>query len=182
MYGNRLPCFAILPGQRGNFANGMSLQRDDQMPVYSTDPGVIFNTDVRHGGLGTDAINCAYAADGGSRGFDNGCGDYARFCPHDRGIKDGWCDGAPHAPADLTNMLTETVQRRGYNEIVISSAKLEAKLPHAIAAFFYLKNSDAEERARAVSARADFLAAYTPKPLLRMRGVTPDAVPLLVFE
>ena len=80
--------------------------------------------------------------------------------------------------AELPAMLEDFVKRRperGYNEVIVSAARWEQRLPHALSAFFYPKtvacaaDDGCERRTRAAHAR--FLSEF---PSSRM--------PLLTFD
>ena len=110
-------------------------------------------------------IRCSYAGDGGSRSGD-GCGD--NFCPSDRGAVDGWCDGAPHRPRDLENMLRWWGQHgTSYNEVIVDAAYMDARLPQSIEAFL----SDAG--GQTASVHRQFLDYY---------GVNAEDYPLVRFD
>ena len=48
---------------------------------------------------------------------------------------DAWCDGKPHRPEELGNIL---VPRGGYNEVIIDTRSILSHLPDVILAFYYL--------------------------------------------
>ena len=82
------------------------------------------------------SITCAYAADGGSRAKDDGCG--GDFCSAERGEHDGWCDGRQVEPweVDVTTQLSEqtgeinTLTYRGlYNNSVPNPSSLQQGAP-----------------------------------------------------
>ena len=153
-FGNRLSGSIVFPEQR---------QKGGNIPLFSSEPGVVFSPSI--------GVTCAYSNDGGSRGRDDGCG--RTFCPSYRGATDPWCDGLPHAPADVVNALRGSISRGGYNEIIIDSHHLDSTLPGGIEAIFYVKGS---RSAKAVDAHANFLAAYAK------RGVTKDTFPLVQLD
>ena len=63
----------------------------------------------------------------------DGCGD--SFCPSERGAVDGWCDGAPHRPSDLKNMLRWWHEHGStYNEIIVDVAYMDVHLPESVEA------------------------------------------------
>ena len=112
-------------------------------------------------------LNCVYGGDGGTRKLpEDGCG--TEFC--DRSATDAWCNGLPHRPSHVGDMLTH-LTGSGYNEVIISTKSIDDLLPEAVEGIFYLKRSIASER-RARTAHADFLRRYrlsaATHPLLRL--------------
>ena len=96
-FGDRLSASMIFKGHAALFGGG---------------GGVIFRPEYTK-------ILCSYGGDGGSRhgGTNHGCGAPEFMCKSERGLTDGWCDGAPHKPEDLANMLSWWLaSNRGYNE------------------------------------------------------------------
>ena len=159
MFGNRLSGSVIFPEQRRDGPNGRT-----SIPMFAESAGVIFNPH-------STVITCAYSNDGGSRGRDDGCG--TDWCPTVRGVADPWCDGRPHAPKDLKNALRGSIQRGGYNEIIVPAALLQQRLPTAISGFFYLKGQPTD---RIAKAHHDFVELYKAK------GVTAEKVPLVELD
>ena len=157
IFGNRLSASVIFPEQRRGSI-------DASIPLFAVSSGVIFNPTA----IG---ITCAYSNDGGSRGRSDGCG--TDWCPATRGATDGWCDGRPHAPANLKNALKGSLSRGGYNEVIIDSQHLQSKLPQAIAAFFFVRG---QPKDTIVKAHRAFIAKYSTK------GVTEATVPLVELD
>ena len=99
-------------------------------PIFGGGGGVIFRPEFNR-------LLCAYGGDGGTKaGGSNGCGH--AFCDPAVGAHDGWCNGAPHRPQDLKNMLQWWVKHgSSYNEVIVDVAYYEERLPHSVAAILY---------------------------------------------
>jgi len=138
-----------------------------QIPLFGSAGGIIFSPPATK-------IICAYTADGGSRGKRDGCGD--DFCDSARSAHDPWCDGRPHLPRDLSNVLRGYVEqkRTSYNEIIVDTAALADYLPDSIEAIFYVASGGRQEEEDARQVHRQFHAAF---PAL---GV--DSVPLVRLD
>ena len=98
----------------------------DKAVLFGGGGGIIFRP-------GFNKIRCSYGGDGGTRNGD-GCAD-GSFCPSSRSALDGWCDGAPHRPRDLQNMLRWWGQHATtYNEVIVDASYMDAHLPQSIEA------------------------------------------------
>ena len=99
-------------------------------PYFGGGGGIIFRPAFNR-------LLCAYGGDGGTKsgvgkdGVDgHGCG--GGFCTRP---DDGWCDGAPHRPRDLQNMLRWWGQHATtYNEVIVDASYMDAHLPQSIEA------------------------------------------------
>ena len=99
-------------------------------------------------------ILCARAADGGTRDGcqrehgcqNNGCGPSRdavfwrdSWCNVELiEAVDGWCSGKPYLPEDLGAMLRGwSTYGTVYNEVVVDTAWVDARLPHSVEAFLW---------------------------------------------
>jgi len=108
-------------------------------------------------------VLCIYGSDGGTRhgGEFDGCGN--TFCDSDA---DGWCDGKPHRPDKLGQVLEWfATAHRDFNEVVVDAAFHSQNLPWSVEAI--LDDEDAHRK---------FLEAYQDE------GVTSSSHPLLHFD
>ena len=134
----------------GRFSASIINQQIGAHLFSKTEPGTIYSPSS---GL---FLRCAYASDGGTRASTDGCKN-SDFCSNPM---DAWCDGKPHRPEELGNIL---VPRGGYNEVIIDTQSVEEHLPKAVAAFFYMKGGGlvASSRKKRVEAiREQFLGEY----------------------
>jgi hypothetical protein len=124
-----------------------------KISLFSKDSGVVYNPQATK-------LNCIYAGDGGTRKLpDDGCGDRSWFCDPERSARDSWCDGRPIAPENMADALRG--QTAGsYNEAVINTAHIDAHLPQAVDAFFFVSDARPSLRKRAEEAHAKFHAKY----------------------
>lgn len=84
-------------------------------PLFGGGGGIVFRPEFNR-------INCAYGGDGGTKtGGENGCGPGCKcpFCDHEtKGKYNSWCDGAPHSPEHLDDMLRGwVIGGANYNEV-----------------------------------------------------------------
>lgn len=125
----------------------------DKIALYAKESGVVYNPQAT-------LLNCVYGGDGGTRRYPNdGCGPEKLFCDPGRSARDGWCDGKPHTPDRLADILRYQLAA-AYNEVVINTAYISSHLPDAVDAFFYVAGAPETLRRHAVEAHAHFLAAY----------------------
>lgn len=161
-FGNRFSASIIWRGmltQGGGAATSI--------PLFGSAGGVIYRP-------AATTIICAYTADGGSRGKPDGCGD--NFCDSARSARDAWCDGKPHHPGDLPNVIRGYVQQRrtSYNEIIVDSAALADRLPDSIEAFFYVAGGNSQEEHAARRVYKQFHATFP--------ALGDEAVPLVKLD
>ena len=150
-----------------------------QLPHVYTNPdaglpdvGLVLHDNLR--------IECAMVVDGGTLMRVHGGCDRCT-CGEPDCSTSTWCVYRPHQlGAFLSAHLTETCIsgrpcREIHNEVVVLKSDYEARLPHAIRAFFCVRSQECAE-ARAM--RDHFVSAYLPKhrriadelPVLRYLG------------
>ena len=132
-----------------------------------------------------------------------GCVHSAGFCDRLQPVLDGWCQCSlgwcrgeplrpqPWAPSDLDAMLTQydahgltpsagnnnnPASAGGWNELIIGTDQLATSLPHAIEAFFYVKDVAWDVRTSTRRVVEEFAMAFNyggrpelPPPLLTLR-------------
>jgi len=122
IYGNRFSASIV---------NAEMFAAQKKIRIFSNGAGVIYSPSVR--------LNCIYGGDGGTRSKpEDGCGK--QFCDPHRSQNDGWCDGLPHHSAQLANVLGH-MQPGNYDEAIVDTASIDAHLPGAVEAIFYVKGS-----------------------------------------
>ena len=133
---------------------------EPRISIFTNTAGVVYSP-------AHTQINCVYAGDGGSRAKDDGCGQ--EWCSS---RQDAWCDGRPHRAWQLVDVLRG--QSAGsYNEVIIDAAYLDAHLPQAVEAFFYLVQDGGSSFGEAMLARRAFVEKY---------NLNPADFPLLSFD
>ena len=102
-------------------------------PIFGGGGGIIFRPAFNR-------LLCAYGGDAGTKsGDDNGCG--GPFCSPLVGANDGWCDGAPHRPEHLDQMMRWWVRHgTNYNEVIVDMAWFDAHLPESVEAIMMDRN------------------------------------------
>jgi len=155
LFGNRLSASIVF----ADIATGIG-----HVPLFSEEAGVVYSPMFA-------SIACIYGGDGGSRSKPDGCG--SDWCSDARSrTGDYWCDGRPHTPGQLADVLKDRRHQGTYNEVILDSAMIDANLPQVVEAFFYLLGANAGAAARARMAHQAFMAAYPnhpkPPPLLQI--------------
>lgn len=102
---------------RGSFGDrfSASIIMAAKAPMFGGGGGIVFRPEFNR-------LVCAYGGDAGTKsgGAPGPCGPGCScpFCDPQKSLYDGWCDGAPHRPRDLGNMLRWWLDYgTNYNEV-----------------------------------------------------------------
>lgn len=121
-FGNRFAA-SIISRQKHPICEGVN---------WCTNGGLVFRPEFNR-------LLCAYPTDMATIRFREGCP--RPFCDRAVGAKNGFCNGLPHDPRDLDNMLRWwTKYGQSYNEVLVDIAYYDARLPHSVAAIIGDRN------------------------------------------
>lgn len=132
------------------------------VPLFSRAVGVVYSPCYMR-------VSCSFAGDAGTRVLSpsDGCG--RAYCRTNASTAAGgaFCGERPYER--LGDMLRASSHRVGYNEVILDAAAIDAHLPMAVEAFFFV-DDDGGAYARLV--RRAFVAAYgtghTVPPVVRL--------------